>query len=89
VQQPNPIIQSGDYQGDIAEEIVMTNVATSACFLSTPPVMVLHLAAGGQETVSSGNFAGPRVDVQPGQVLQVGFGSQLRSGKWCKSLRAL
>jgi hypothetical protein len=75
VQQPNPIVQSGDYQGDIAEQVVMTNVSTSACFLPTPPDMVVNLAAGGEEAVSVGDFAGQRVDVQPGQVLQVGFGS--------------
>jgi hypothetical protein len=75
VKQPNPIIQAGAYQGDAAEVVVMTNVATAACYLPAPPSIVVKLDSGGQEAVSDGNFAGQRVDVQPGQVLEVGFGS--------------
>lgn len=65
----------GAYHGFTGESLELVNTTDAPCYLGGAPSMKVSTTSGGTESVSQGDFASTRVDVQPGEDLLIGLGS--------------
>jgi hypothetical protein len=65
----------GAYEGHVAQQLSIKNVAADACFLAGPPLGSAVLPDGSQRSVTTTPVAAHRVDLAAGQVARVTLGT--------------
>ena len=74
------VLGNGAWSGKVTEDVTLVNGGHDPCFLPGPPKLAVRSAANASATIDSGSFRTSRVDLMPGQQVEMLFGCASQRG---------